>query len=136
MSIIPYYQAVRFRLILSWIGCIGALWLALLWGAGSVHQRPVPEHHPVAAGGSTVVAYVSGEQRFSARRGSANFSSADDARQPPVILSSWILAAVAIAFALVAIHYRIFSALVPVACLRLTTLNISCAPPLTPPLAI
>lgn len=117
------------RLVLSWIGAIGMLWLLLLWGSVGFSAQNLYAHEqsqPLVS--PDVHVYATSEQQFSPRRAPTVLSS-PPADQLIAIVSALFFAALAIFPPLkTAISFWLNTA--PVAHqLQLATLNISRAPP-------
>ncbi len=125
---------VQIRLLVSGMGAVALLWLAVLWQTLAVSSWSMavdePPHVAVAA---DALPYASSEQNFSPRRTNPFFSSIpqDDDYFP----FAWPLVATVFALTVILnsafqfVLHRIFSA----RWLQLQTLNISRAPPTATP---
>ncbi|PUA27316.1 MAG: hypothetical protein B0W54_12015 [Cellvibrio sp. 79] len=119
-----------FRLILSWTGAIGLLWLLLLWKSVGFAQESLysyPSSQSVAT--ADFHAYAAGEHQFSPRRTLNVLSSVPPSDQLTPLISA-LYFAVLVIFIPLKTRLALWLNTSPIAYqLQLTTLNISRAPP-------
>lgn len=121
---------VQIRLLLSGIGAVALLWVAVLWQALVVSPRStVVDELPHLAVAADALPYASSEQNFSPRRTNPFFSSAP--QNDDYFSFSWPLVAVVFALTVI-LFFTVQFALnhfLGAYWLQLQTLNISRAPP-------
>ncbi len=119
-----------FRLLLSWAGAIGVLWLLLLWKSIGVYSQDYYNHtqsHVVVTSDAHV--FAAGEHNFSPRRALGFFSSVPPSDQLTPLVSALFFAALAL-FVRPKVRLAPWLNSSPIAYrLQLATLNISRAPP-------
>ena len=128
----PRHQPLPdFRLMLSWTGAIGLLWLLLLWksvGLAPENLYGYPSSQSVAT--ADFHAYAAGEHQFSPRRTLNVLSSVPPTDQLTPLISALYFAALVIFIPLTTRLARWLNVSPVASPLQLTTLNISRAPPL------
>lgn len=120
-----------FRLLLSWAGAIGVLWLLLLWKSiGGYSQDYYSHTQSQVVVTSDIHAFAAGEHNFSPRRTLNVLSAAPPSDQLTPLVSALFLAALAL-FIPPKTRLALWLNSSPIAYrLQLATLNISRAPPI------
>jgi hypothetical protein len=129
----PHHQPLSdFRFILSWSGVIGLLWLLVLWKGFEYSSQYFYSYLP----SQTAITfddqiYAVGERQFSSRPNTNGLFSPPPSDQSGIFISALFFVALIIVPPLkTRLETRLNTS--PVAHrLRLQTLNISCAPPVT-----
>lgn len=131
MSVSHYQSLPNSRLILSWVGAIGVLWLLLLWkGIGFSAQGfyAHPQSQPLSSS-DTYAHHAATEHQLSPRR-PANSVASTPVADPVVPVVGALFFTALVVFALLKTRINQWLILSPVAHqLQLATLNISRAPP-------